>query len=101
MRSSFWLWSWARAARHCVHRGLRPWKSGFAQTRWPMRTRKNLAKPIAVGQRALAGDRVFEAQQYLRPYQAMLSSKLKFSSNTVIQRLGTLRFFYVNVLKKT
>ena len=30
----------------------------------------------------------------------MLFSKLKFSPNTVTQRLGALRFFYIKVLKK-
>jgi integrase/recombinase XerD len=30
----------------------------------------------------------------------MLFTKLKFSPNTVIQRLGALRFFYIKVLKK-
>ncbi len=30
----------------------------------------------------------------------MLFSKLKYSSNTVIQCLGTLRFFYIKALKK-
>jgi integrase/recombinase XerD len=38
--------------------------------------------------------------QHIREYQAMLFSKLKFSPNTVIQRLGALRFFYIKVLKK-
>jgi integrase/recombinase XerD len=33
-------------------------------------------------------------------YQAMLFRKLKFSPNTVIQRLAPLRFFYIKVLKK-
>ena len=32
--------------------------------------------------------------EHIRKYQAMLLSKLKFSPNTVIQRLGALRFFY-------
>jgi site-specific recombinase XerD len=38
--------------------------------------------------------------QHIRQYQAMLFSKLKYSPNTVIQRLGALRFFYIKVLKK-
>ena len=38
--------------------------------------------------------------EHIRQYQAMLFSKLKFSPNTVIQRLGALRFFYIKVLKK-
>ena len=38
--------------------------------------------------------------EHIRKYQAMLLSKLKFSPNTVIQRLGALRFFYIKVLKK-
>ena len=38
--------------------------------------------------------------QHIRQYQAMLFSKLKFSPNTVSQRLGALRFFYIKVLKK-
>ena len=38
--------------------------------------------------------------QHIREYQAMLFSKLKYSPNTVIQRLGALRFFYIKVLKK-
>jgi site-specific recombinase XerD len=39
--------------------------------------------------------------EHIRQYQAMLFSKLKYSPNTVIQRLGALRFFYIKVLKKT
>ena len=38
--------------------------------------------------------------EHIRQYQAMLFSKLKFSPNTVVQRLGALRFFYIKVLKK-
>jgi site-specific recombinase XerD len=38
--------------------------------------------------------------QHIREYQAMLFTKLKFSPNTVIQRLGALRFFYIKVLRK-
>jgi site-specific recombinase XerD len=38
--------------------------------------------------------------EHIRQYQAMLFSKLKFSPNTVGQRLGALRFFYIKVLKK-
>jgi hypothetical protein len=38
--------------------------------------------------------------QHIRQYQAMLFTKLKFSPNTVIQRLGALRFFYIKVLEK-
>jgi hypothetical protein len=38
--------------------------------------------------------------EHIRQYQAMLFSKLKYSPNTVIQRLGALRFFYIKVLKK-
>jgi site-specific recombinase XerD len=38
--------------------------------------------------------------QHIRQYQAMLFSKLNYSPNTVIQRLGALRFFYIKVLKK-
>jgi integrase/recombinase XerD len=38
--------------------------------------------------------------EHIRRYQAMLFSKLKFSPNTVTQRLGALRFFYIKVLKK-
>lgn len=38
--------------------------------------------------------------EHIRQYQAMLFSKLRFSPNTVIQRLGALRFFYIKVLKK-
>ena len=36
----------------------------------------------------------------IRPYQAMLFSKLKLDPNTVVQRLAALRFFYIKVLKK-
>jgi site-specific recombinase XerD len=38
--------------------------------------------------------------EHIRQSQAMLFTKLKFSPNTVIQRLGALRFFYIKVLKK-
>src|SRR4051812_16977473 len=38
--------------------------------------------------------------EHILKYQAMLLSKLKFSPNTVIPRLGALRFFYIKVLKK-
>ena len=36
----------------------------------------------------------------IRKYQAMLFTKLKYSPNTVIVRLASLRFFYVHVLKR-
>ncbi|MGA2171282.1 MAG: site-specific integrase [Terracidiphilus sp.] len=36
----------------------------------------------------------------IRKYQAMLFTKLKYSPNTVIQRLAALRFFYIHVLKR-
>ena len=36
----------------------------------------------------------------IRKYQAMLFTKLKFSPNTVILRLASLRFFYIHVLKR-
>ena len=36
----------------------------------------------------------------IRKYQAMLFSKLKYSPNTVILRLASLRFFYIHVLKR-
>jgi integrase/recombinase XerD len=39
--------------------------------------------------------------EHIRKYQAMLFSKLKFSPNTVILRLASLRFFYIRVLKKS
>src|SRR5208283_3791905 len=35
----------------------------------------------------------------IRKYQAMLFTQLKFSPNTVILRLASLRFFYIHVLK--
>ena len=38
--------------------------------------------------------------EHIRQYQAMLFSKLKFSPNTVIQRLAAIRFFYIKVLKR-
>ena len=38
--------------------------------------------------------------EHIRQYQAMLFSKLKYSPNTVTQRLGALRFFYIKVLKR-
>ena len=36
----------------------------------------------------------------IRKYQAMLLTQLKFSPNTVILRLASLRFFYIHVLKR-
>jgi len=36
----------------------------------------------------------------IRKYQAMLFTKLKYSPNTVIVRLASLRFFYIHVLKR-
>jgi site-specific recombinase XerD len=36
----------------------------------------------------------------IRKYQAMLFTKLKYSPNTVIVRLSSLRFFYIHVLKR-
>jgi hypothetical protein len=36
----------------------------------------------------------------IRKYQAMLFTKLKYSLNTVILRLASLRFFYIHVLKR-
>ena len=36
----------------------------------------------------------------IRQYQAMLFTQLKFSPNTVILRLASLRFFYIHVLKR-
>jgi site-specific recombinase XerD len=36
----------------------------------------------------------------IRKYQAILFTKLKFSPNTVILRLASLRFFYIHVLKR-
>lgn len=39
--------------------------------------------------------------EHIREYQAMLSSKLKYSLKTVILRLVSLRFFYLHVLKKS
>ncbi len=36
----------------------------------------------------------------IRKYQAMLFTQLKFSPNTVILRLASLRFFYIHVLKR-
>ena len=38
--------------------------------------------------------------EHIRHYQAMLFSKLKYSPNTVTLRLASLRFFYIQVLKK-
>ena len=38
--------------------------------------------------------------EHIRRYQAMLFTKLKFSPNTVILRLASLRFFYIHVLKR-
>src|SRR5438477_1699942 len=37
---------------------------------------------------------------HIREYQAALFTKLKFSPNTVTLRLASLRFFYIQVLKK-
>ena len=39
--------------------------------------------------------------EHIRQYQAMLFSKLKYSPNTVILRLASLRFFYIHVLKRS
>jgi site-specific recombinase XerD len=36
----------------------------------------------------------------IRKYQAMLFTQLKYSPNTVILRLASLRFFYIHVLKR-
>ena len=36
----------------------------------------------------------------IRKYQAMLFTKLRYSPNTVIVRLSSLRFFYIHVLKR-
>jgi site-specific recombinase XerD len=36
----------------------------------------------------------------IRKYQAMLFTRLKYSPNTVILRLASLRFFYIHVLKR-
>jgi len=38
--------------------------------------------------------------EHIRQYQAALFTKFKFSSNTVGLRLATLRFFYIQVLKR-
>ena len=38
--------------------------------------------------------------EHIRKYQAALFTKFKFSSNTVGLRLATLRFFYIQVLKR-
>ena len=38
--------------------------------------------------------------EHIRKYQAMLFTKLKYSPNTVILRLASLRFFYIHVLKR-
>ena len=38
--------------------------------------------------------------EHIRRYQATLFSKRKFSPNTVILRLASLRFFYIQVLKR-
>ena len=38
--------------------------------------------------------------EHIREYQAALFTKFKFSSNTVGLRLATLRFFYIQVLKR-
>jgi site-specific recombinase XerD len=37
----------------------------------------------------------------IRKYQAALFTQFKFSPNTVILRLASLRFFYIHVLKLT
>src|ERR1019366_2253488 len=39
--------------------------------------------------------------EHFRQYQAMLFTKLKFSPNTVTLRLAALRFFYIQVLKRS
>lgn len=39
--------------------------------------------------------------EHIRQYQAMLFTKLKFSPNTVTLRLAALRFFYIQVLKRS
>ena len=39
--------------------------------------------------------------EHIRQYQAMLFSKLKYSPNTVTLRLAWLRFFYIQVLKRS
>ncbi|MGA2963859.1 MAG: site-specific integrase [Candidatus Korobacteraceae bacterium] len=39
--------------------------------------------------------------EHIRRYQAMLFTKLKFSPNTVTLRLAALRFFYIQVLKRS
>jgi site-specific recombinase XerD len=39
--------------------------------------------------------------EHIRHYQAMLFSKLKYSPNTVTLRLASLRFFYIQVLKRS
>ena len=39
--------------------------------------------------------------EHIRQYQAMLFSKLKYSPNTVTLRLASLRFFYIQVLKRS
>jgi len=36
----------------------------------------------------------------IRKYQAMLFTRLKYSPNTIILRLASLRFFYIHVLKR-
>src|SRR5664279_5342419 len=38
--------------------------------------------------------------EHIRQYQAALFTKFKFSPNTVGLRLATLRFFYIQVLKR-
>jgi integrase/recombinase XerD len=39
--------------------------------------------------------------EHIRHYQAMLFRKLKYSPNTVTLRLASLRFFYIQVLKRS
>jgi len=38
--------------------------------------------------------------EHIREYQAAMFTKWKLAANTVNQRLGALRFFYVQVLKR-
>jgi site-specific recombinase XerD len=39
--------------------------------------------------------------EHIRQYQAALFTQLKFSPNTVTLRLAALRFFYIQVLKRS
>ena len=39
--------------------------------------------------------------EHIHQYQAMLLTKLKFNPNTVTLRLAALRFFYIQVMKKS